>query len=31
MVNMKKNVYKFYIEWNTGDMHWDNFPIVDGF
>lgn len=28
---MKKNVYKFYIEWNTGDMHWDNFPIVDGF
>lgn len=23
--------YKFYIEWNTGDMYWDNFPIVDGF
>ena len=23
--------YKFYIEWNTGDMCWDNFPIVDGF
>lgn len=23
--------YKFYIEWNTGDMYWDNIPIVDGF
>lgn len=23
--------YKFYIEWNTGDMYWDNFPIPDGF
>lgn len=23
--------YKFYIEWNTGDMYWDNIPIVDEF
>ena len=24
-------VYKFYIEWNTGDMYWDNIPIADEF
>jgi hypothetical protein len=26
-----KPTYKFYIEWNTGDMYWDNFPDIDGF
>ena len=28
---MEKKVYKFYIEWNTGDMYWDNFPDIDDF
>ena len=28
---MNKKVYKFYIEFNTGDMYWDNIPIVDEF
>ena len=28
---MNKKVYNFYIEWNTGDMYWDNIPDVDGF
>lgn len=23
--------YHFDIEWNTGDMYWDNFPIYDEF
>lgn len=28
---MSHSVYKFYIEFNTGDMYWDNFPIVNEF
>ena len=23
--------YHFDIEWNTGDMYWDNYPIYDDF
>ena len=23
--------YHFNIEWNTGDMYWDNYPIYDEF
>lgn len=33
MTEAKENnqTYHFNIEWNTGDMYWDNYPIYDEF